>query len=71
MGTFEKAIGISSTLVIFVIVPWGVIFYPAWLQRLMGDYTALNLLKTQGFHWIGAFMGLIIVLILIAGMILE
>lgn len=71
MGTFENALAICAVLVLIVIVPWGAIVYPAILHRLMGDYTALNQIREQGFHWIGAFTGVLICLILIVGAALE
>ena len=70
-GTLISATLTGMVLVMFVIVPWGAVVYPAILHRFMGDYTAINLIRNTGFHWIGAFTGALICLILIVGAVLE
>lgn len=71
MGHFENAVVICSALVLIVIAPWVSILCPALVQRSMGDYTAINLLEAQGFHWIVAFTGVLILLILLIGVWLD
>ena len=67
MTAFQDALYISSALIMLVLVPWGIIGYPAIALRFMGDFGPATLLAEQGFHMIAFVTMALILLVLLIG----
>ena len=66
MTAMQDAIYISTALGTLILLPWGVIAYPAIALRLMGNLGPATLLVEQGFHMIAfVTIGLILLILLI------